>query len=1037
MLQQLINWSLNNRLLVVFASCGLLIWGGYETQRMPVDVLPDLTAPSVTVVTEAHGMAPTDVERLITFPIETALNGATAVRRIRSNSGIGLSIVIVEFEWDTNIYRARQLVAEKLQLVRAELPANVNAPIMAPIASVMGEIMFIALKSDQHDTMTLKTTTDWQVRRRLLAVTGVADVITIGGDSKQYQVNLFPGKLARYGISVDQVIEAVENSYANSSAGFIQTDGQEFLIQGIGKIEQINDIGLAVISQRNQQPILVRDVAEVRIGPAIKRGTGSHNGESAVILGILKQPDVNTLALTQALDQTIKQIQNNLPAGMTLEANVFRQSDFIEVAVDNLLTALWHGAILVVLILIMFLMSGQATLITLLAIPISMLTAILMMKAMGSSINTMTLGGLAIALGSLVDDAIIVVENCLRRLKANQQTQDNTLSSLKLIANASHEILSSILFATLIIILVFIPLFFLSGIEGKLLQPLGYAYIVSIAASLLVALTLTPCLCSFLLVNSKAVRENNEAILVIKLKKIYQPVLLFSLKHWLLCSVFSLVLLFLAIVALWQAGQSFLPEFNEGSLTVSAVTLPGTSLNQSDQLGKMAETIILKNKEVIATSRRTGRAESDPHALQVFASEIDVSLKMAERSKSEFLAELRKNLSTIPGMDIVIGQPISHRIDHMLSGSRANIAIKIFGTDRVELRNLAEQIKHLSGQVDGAVDLAIDNPADIPLLQIRYKRRALARYGLSIHKVSELIETAYAGKKIAKILEDQGSFDLVVRFHEPATFNLNDLNATQIITEAGARIPLHAVAEIKISKGPNSISRENSMRKIVVIANVAGRDLAGVVKDIKQRIKQGIELPPGYYIEYGGQFKNAEQAANTLYWVGFLVILCIFFLLYIVFSSIKDALLIMLNLPLALIGGVLGVFLADGILSVASIIGFITLFGIATRNGVMMVSHIHHLVQHQETENFYQAVKQGAMERLSPILMTALGTGLALIPLALSADLPGSEIQAPMAIVILFGLISSTFLNMIIIPALYYRFGSMKHWKPETAFINL
>ncbi|WP_305906812.1 efflux RND transporter permease subunit [Methylomarinum sp. Ch1-1] len=1027
MIAQLIDWSLKNRLFVLVGATLLLFWGAYETQRMPIDVLPDLTAPTVTVISEAHGMAPTEVERLITFPIETALNGAAGVRRVRSNTGIGLAVVIVEFDWGTDIYQARQVVAEKLQLARSHLPADIAAPVMAPITSVMGEILFIALESKQHDSLSLKTTADWVVRRRLLAVSGVAEVIPIGGDTKQYQVEVKPERLAAYGLTLNEVIAAVRETNSNASAGFYTASGQEYLIQGIGRVQRLDDIGEAVVAQRQGLPVLVRDVAEIKIGPALKRGTGSHNGHPAVILGVQKQPGVNTLALTERLDAVLADIQKTLPAGMVLDANIFRQADFIAVSVHNLLDALRDGAILVVIILYVFLMSGRATLITLIAIPISMITALLAMKAMGATVNTMTLGGLAIALGALVDDAIIVVENTVRRMRENiRLPETERMATSRLVFNASHEILGSIVFATLIIMLVFVPLFFLSGVEGLLLQPLGMAYIVAIATSLLVAVTITPVLSYFLLPTSGAVREDKEGRLVIWLKQHYTPLLEGSLTRWRSISLMSAAMLLIALVGLLLSGRAFLPEFNEGSLTISAVTLPGTSLQQSDQLAQRVEEIILEQPEVVTTARRTGRAELDPHAQQVFASEIDVSLKMQDRSKAEFLSELRKALTAVPGTAIVIGQPISHRIDHMLSGTRANIAIKLFGQDLNELRRLAEQVKKLTEQVPGAVDVAIDNPADVPFLNVKFNRQALARYGLSIGTVAEAIETAFAGRAVSRVIEDVGSFDLVVRYGTEALEDLQTIRSTLIMTPSGAQLPLHALADIGKTRGPNTISRENAQRKIVVMANVAERDLAGVVQDIQSGIEEQIRFPKGYYVEYGGQFESAEQASKTLFIVGSIVIVGIFLLLFVAFHSAGDALLVMLNLPLALIGGVIGVYCADGILSVASIIGFITLFGIATRNGVMMISHIHHLVQDTGINDLYQAVKLGALERLSPILMTALGTGLALIPLALSGGEPGSEIQAPMAIVILFGLLTSTALNMLVIPALYYRFGSMR-----------
>ncbi len=1032
MIAGLLDWSLNNRLFVLAGAALLLLWGGYETLRMPVDVLPDLTAPTVTVVGEAHGMAPEEVEKLITFPIETALNGAAGVRRVRSTTAVGLAVITVEFDWDTDIYQARQVVAEKLQLARNSLPPEVPAPVMAPITSIMGEILFIALHSDRHDSLVLKTTADWVIRRALLAVPGVAEVIPIGGDTKQYQVEVSPERLAAYGLTLDEVITAVANTNVNSSAGFYTASGQEFLIQGLGRVHQIEEIGEAVVAQRDRQPVLVRHLGRVKTGPALKRGTGSHNGKPAVILGIQKQPGANTLALTQRLDRTIAALQTSLPEGMRIDSDVFRQADFISVAIDNLLAALRDGAILVVAVIYIFLMSTRATFITLLAIPLSMVAAIIAMKALGATINTMTLGGLAIALGALVDDAIIVVENIARRLRENARRPERERTPVpRLVYDASHEILGSIVFATLIIMLVFLPLFFLSGIEGRLLQPLGFAYVVAIAASLLVAVTITPAVSSLFLPASRAITLDKEGKLALWLKRRYAPLLDATLTRWRLIAAASGVGLMAALLALAFAGRAFLPEFNEGSLTISAVTLPGTSLEQSDQLAQRVEEIVLGQPEVVATARRTGRAELDPHAQEVYASEIDVSLRMQERSKEVFLAELRQDLASLPGMTVVIGQPISHRIDHMLSGTRANIAVKLFGQDLFQLRRLAHRVKTLVEQVPGAVDVAIDNPADVPFLDIKFDRGAIARHGLSIRDVAEAIETAFSGRTVAQILEGSASFDLVVRYAGEAKKDLEAVRSTLITTAGGAQLPLHALAEIRKSRGPNTISRENVQRKIVVMANVAGRDLASVVKNIGRRIDQSLDLPPGYRIEYGGQFESAEQASRTLLILGFVVVVGIFLLLYVAFRSAGDALLIMLNLPLALIGGVVGLYAAGGILSVASMIGFITLFGIATRNGVMMISHIHHLIREEGVSDHQEAVKRGALERLSPILMTALAAGLALIPLALSGGEPGSEIQAPMAIVILFGLVSSTALNMVVIPALYLRFGSTRRASEE------
>jgi CzcA family heavy metal efflux pump len=872
--------------------------------------------------------------------------------------------------------------------------------------------------------MELKTTADWVLRRRLLAVPGVAQVISTGGDARQFQVILKPTRLAAYNIAIDEVIEALRASNENASAGFYAEGGQEYLIHGIGRVQNLKDIGQTLVAMRGGEAVLVQHVADVVVGPAPKRGTAASNGQPAVVIGIQKQPLANTLTLTETLDTVLAELQSTLPEGMSIETHVFRQADFISLAIDNLMAALRDGAILVIVIVFAFLMSMRATLITLLAIPLSLVTAVLAMKAFGATINTMTLGGMAIALGALVDDAIIVVENIVRRLRERQLEPEAERSPmLTTVFEATREIQGSIVFATLIIMLVFLPLFFLSGVEGRLLAPLGFAYVVSLAASLVVAVTVTPVLSSLLLPRSKIVRSGHETRLSRWLKTIYAPILGITVRRWFSVTVVAFAGLAVAVYFLASAGRSFLPDFNEGSLTVSAVTLPGTALAESDRLGRMVEEILLRQPEVVATARRTGRAEQDPHAQDVHASEIDVRLEMGDRSKEDLLASLRADFVSVPGTNIVIGQPISHRIDHMLSGTRANIAVKIFGPDLYELRRLGEQVKAVAEAVPGAVDVALEQQADIPFLTIELKRHAIARHGLKIREVTEAIETAFVGQEVSRVLEGESSFDLVVRYDPTVKADLDAVRSTLITTKTGARLPLHALADIRKDRGPNTISRENVQRKIVVMANVAERDLQGVVDDIRRGIAAEVPMPTGYHVEFGGQFESAEQASRTLLILGLVVTVGIFLLLFVAFRSVRDALLVMLNLPLALIGGVIGVFMAGGVLSVASIIGFITLFGIATRNGVMLIAHIRNLVEKEGVEDRLEAVKRGATERLIPILMTALAAGLALIPLALALGQPGSEIQAPMAIVILYGLLTSTALNMIVVPALYLRFG--------------
>ena len=1030
MIGHLIAWSLRNKLFVVIAGVLLLAWGGWQAARTPVDVFPDLTAPSVTVVTEAPGMAPTDVENLVAFPIETALNGAPGVRRVRSSSTTGLSVVIVEFDWGAEPYRVRQIVAERLQLARSALPPDIAAPNMAPAASVMGEILFIALSSEKHDSLTLRQFADQTLRRRILAVPGVAEVVNIGGDIRQYRVTLDPERLAAYGLSVDAVAAALRDGNQNAAAGFMVDGGQEYLIQGLGRIEALSDIAATVVARRDGLPVLVGHLAEVDIGPAPARGTGARNGKPAVILGIQKQPDANTLELTDRLDAKLAEIQSGLPGGMQIDRNIFRQADFIRVSIDNLLNALLDGAFLVVAIVFAFLLSARATAISLVAIPLSLVAAILAMKALGASLNTMTLGGMAIALGALVDDAIIVVENIVRRLRENRlKAAAEQAATLHVVFEATREIQASIVFATLIIMLVFLPLFFLSGVEGRLMAPLGLAYVVSLAASLLVAITVTPVLSALLLPNSKIVRAGSEPRFIYALKSGYRRVLDSMLMRWRSITTASLIALIAALIGLSFAGRAFLPDFNEGTLTLSMATLPGTSLEESDRLGQMVDRILLSHPEVVSAARRTGRSSGDPHAMDISASEIEVTLDMgragASRGKAEFLAALRADLAGVPGTQIIIGQPISHRIDHMLSGNRSNIAVKIFGPDLIELRRLTQQIKGIVRGVAGAVDVTDEQQTDIPQLSIRFQRDALARHGLSVREVSEAIETAFSGVAVSQVREGQAAYDLVLRYSPAARASLDAVRATLISTSDGARLPLSALADIRNDRAPSSISRENAQRKMVVMANVAGRDLAGVVDDIRRRVAADVKLPVGYHVEYGGQFESAAEASRVLLLLAAAVIVGIFLLLFIAFRCARDALLVMLNLPLALIGGVIGVFMAGGVLSVASIIGFITLFGIATRNGVMLISHIRHLVEREGVLDAATAVRRGAEERLLPILMTALAAGLALVPLALAAGQPGSEIQAPMAVVILCGLLSSTLLNMLVVPALYLRFGAI------------
>jgi CzcA family heavy metal efflux pump len=1024
MIDGLIRWSLRNRLLVLMMAAGFLGWGGYLLSTMPVDVLPDLTAPTVTILVEGRGMAPTEMESLVTFPIEAALNGGAGVRRVRSATAVGVAIIWVEFEWGEDIYRARQIVTEKLNLVAASLPPEVDRPVLSPISSIMGEILFIALESEKHSPLEVRTVANTVLRRRLLAVPGVSQVTPIGGGEKQYQVIVSPTKLTTYGVSLNQVEEALRQSNRNTSAGFRVAGGQEYLIQGIGRVSNTDEIGQTVVSSRNTRPILIRDLGEVRIGEAIKRGEGSHNGKPAVILGIQKQPGANTLGLTRALDNVLDEIQASLPAGMRIDKQIFRQADFIEISIRNLVAALRDGGLLVIVIIFIFLANLRATAITIVAIPLSLVAAVLGMKIAGATINTMTLGGMAIAVGALVDDAIIDVENVFRRLRENAQLPPQARKLvLEVVYQASSEIRSSIVFATVIIMLVFLPRFFLGGVEGRLLRPLGLAYVVALFASLVVALTVTPALCSYLLPQTKAITHGREPRFLRWLKRVYARQLPWALNHSSLVLVGFSLLLGVALMGFFRMGRSFLPEFNEGTLTISAVTMPGTSLAESDKLGRTIEELLLKVPEVVATARRTGRAELDEHVQGVESAELDVGLRMGGRSKQEMLQDMRARLSLVPGMNTTIGQPISHRIDHMLSGTRANIAVKIFGDDLATLRSLARRVEAAMRDVPGVVDLSTEQQTEIPTLRIRFDRAVLARYGLPAGAAAETLQTILVGKEVGQIFEGQLTFPLVLRYAQEIAADLNSIGPALIDTPSGSRIPLAAVAEIREDRSPNFVTRENVQRKIVVTCNVAGRDLRGVVNDVERHVKASVSLPAGYHIEYGGQFESEAEASRLLFWLGIAVILGILVILATALRSFGDALIIMFNLPLALIGGVAGVFVSGGILSVASLIGFITLFGIATRNGIMMVSHIKHLMEAEGIHDFRQAVLRGSLERLSPILMTALAAGLALIPVALGVGKPGSEIQAPMATVILFGLLSSTALNMVVVPAVYFRFG--------------
>jgi len=1023
MLDKLMQTSLRNRLIVLLFALGVFVAGVIVTLSMPIDVFPDLTAPTVTIMTEAHGMAPEEVEKLVTFPIETVVNGASGVRRVRSNSIQGLSTVWVEFDWGTDIYIARQIVNEKLQIMRNTLPEGVDQPVLAPITSIMGEIMLVGLTAGETSPMELRTLADFTVARRIQSVPGVSQVLVYGGENQQYLVQVDPYKVAARGLTLHHVLKAVAESNINATGGVFVDSGQEYLIRGLGRVRGVEDIERTVVSVHDRIPVLVKDVADVAIAPAFKIGTASINNEDGVLLVVAKQPEANTLTLTGDILLVLEQLGGSLPEDVVVHTDIFRQSYFIEMAVDNVVRALVEGAILVMIILFVFLVNVRTTVISLLAIPLSLVIAFLTLKLLGFSVNTMTLGGMAIAIGVLVDDAIIYVENVYRRVRQNVELPESERRPFKeVVAAASSEIRSPIVMATLIVIVVFIPLFFLGGVEGRMLKPLGFAYVISILASLLVAVTVTPALSSYLLRNTRAQMKRGDGWLVRNLKSLYEPILRYVLKHRAIVIGASAVLVVAALTTLPFFGRSFLPEFNEGTFNVAFATLPGTSLKESDELGKMVEEILLSHDAVISTARRTGRTELDEHSLGSHAHELEVQLDLSSISKAELLEELRGDLALVQGSNITIGQPISHRIDHMLSGTRAAIAVKLFGPDLYQLRKFAGQIKQEMEEVDGLVDLFVDQQTDVPQVRIRADRNRMAMYGLRPSDLDELIDVAFLGKTTSQIYEGEHRHDLVVRYASQYRGDLESIRKTLIDTPAGGAIPLEMVADIRTDRGPNYISRENVQRKIVIQANVAGGDLRGAVDGIRERIDANVTLPPGYFVEYGGQFESEEEATRTMTLLSVISIIAILALLYLEFGNFRQAILVMVNLPLALIGGIVSIFFTDGIISIASLVGFITLFGIAVRCGILMVSHYNYLID-KEGKSVREAVIQGSLERLSPILMTAMTTGLALVPLALAAEKPGSELQSPMAIVILGGLFTATFLNLVVVPALFIKWG--------------
>ncbi len=1023
-MKRLIQWSIEHCWLVIGLAVMLAGAGAWTARQMPIDVFPDLTAPTVTILTEGHGMAPEEMESLVTLPLESAINGASGVRRVRSATAVGIAVVWVEFDWGADIFMARQLVSEKLTLVSATLPPQVERPVLAPVSSIMGEILFFAVSSERDDPLTLRTIADTTVRRRLLAIPGVSQVTPIGGAERQFQVIAHPDALRANAISLTELLGAVRGASQNTSAGIYTEGAQEYVLEAIGRARTPQDIGETVVALRGDRSVLVRDVADVREGAAFKRGEGSRSGKPAVIVGVQKQPGANTIDVTARLDRELDVLQRELPAGMTIDRRIFRQADFIEVAVANVFRALRDGGLLVVVIVILFLSNARASAITLTAIPLSLATAVLTLRAFGAGINTMTLGGMAIAVGDLVDDAIVDVENVVRRLRENREKPESErLPTATVVRDATLEIRSSIVFATVIIVVVFLPLFGLAGVEGRLLTPLALAYIVALLASLAVAVVVTPALSAAFLGRAASIERGHEGWLARRLKAAFGRVLPATLNHPYVVIAASALLLTVSLAALTRAGSAFLPDFHEGSLTVQANTLPGTSLAKSNEIGRRVEEILLAQPEVVATARRTGRAEYDEHVQGVEAAEIDVGLRESDRPREALLAELRRQFATLPGTNVTIGQPISHRIDHMLSGTRANIAVKIFGEDLATLRRLGERVRAAVVSVPGAVDVSLEQQMDVPFVRFVLNRSAIARYGLRPSDVADALETSLAGATVGRIFDRGTAFDLTVKFDPSAAEDFERIADLPINTPSGVTVPVRMLGEVRREQGPNMVLRENVQRRIVISSNVAGRDLGSVVDDIRAAVATTVPFVAGYRVDYGGQFESQQTASQRLRVFGVFAIAAVFMLLVLAFGGVRDALIVMVNLPLALIGGVAGLFLAGGVLNVATMIGFITLFGIATRNGIMLVTHIHHLMAAEGVKDFRSAVTRGAEERLVPILMTAAAAGLALIPLAIRGGQTGSEIQTPMAIVILCGLVSSTVLNMFVVPALYLRFG--------------
>ena len=1026
MLNKIIKFSLENKLFVLVGAI-LLIIGGYSSMRqMDIDVFPDLTAPTVVVMTDAHRMAAEEVERLVTFPIETAMNGATNVRRVRSSSMMGYSFVWIEFDWGMDVYRARQIVSEKMVTLEEALPEGVT-PVLAPQSSVMGEILFVGLQADSTSMMDLRTMAEWVVKPAILSTGGVSQVTIIGGDLKQYQILVDPVKMGHYDITMEEMTAICESMCVNSVGGVIRDFGNEYALRGMGRTTDLEELGKTYIKTINGKPVVVSDVADVVLGSAVKMGFASLNAEEAIILSISKQPNINTLEVTKNIERNLREIKKSLPADVKMDTKIFRQADFIEASVSNVARALIEGAIFVIIILLLFLGSFRTTLISIIAIPLSLLGTLIVLHLMGMNINTMTLGGMCIAIGSLVDDAIIDVENVYKRLRQNfLKPKEERDSIFNVVYNGSCEIRTSIINATLITIVAFTPIFFLSGMEGRMLKPLGIAYIIALLMSLVVALTVTPLLCKLMLTSDKYLaKQEKESWVARHLSRAYTKSLEWALGHKKSVIGGTLLVFIIALAMFFNMGQSFLPDFNEGSLTISAVCKPGVSLFENNELGKIIERELLSIPEVTSTARRTGRGELDEHSQSTNGAEIDVNFQLGDRSQEEFLTDVREKLASVPGIASTVGQPLGHRIDHMLTGTRASIAIKIFGPDLTQLFMTANDIKAEIEGIEGLVDVSVEQQTETPELQIRAKRDMLARYGISMEEFNHFIELAFSGEKISEVYEGQRSFDLVLRLNKNYTESIEGIKSALIVNGEGAMIPLEEIAEIVSVGGPNSISRENVQRKIVVSANTSGRDVVSIVNEIEQRVNEHVNIPENYLVEYGGQFQSAKKASRTLLIMTIIAIFVIFLLLYGEFKDVTLSAITLINLPLALIGGVFAIFISSNTVSIPAIIGFITLFGIATRNGILLISRYQYGAAHGIA--LRQSILDGSRDRLNPILMTALTSALALIPMVINGSQSGNEIQSPMAVVVLGGLLTSTLLNVYVIPIVYEMIHAKKH----------